>query len=267
SKACMLSVKATKLVGYLTGRTPRPTVGNDEKWLCEDALVMSWLLNSIEPTLSPQYMMIDSTKDIWDAIAQQFSQGNNYAQAYEISKQGREMMQGELFLATYYSALTHLWQQLDSYRTHKPSIPEELVAYQKDTEKERVYEFLAGLNPEFDQIRVQVLGRESFPTLREAYNMVQYEETRRSSMLPSSPPDRSALVTMFRPSLSVPNSVNNQADKAVRHYDYCNKDNHTRETCYKLHDRPRGRGGRSGSRVVNSIMRVNPPLRLIFLRV
>ncbi|GAV88669.1 UBN2_3 domain-containing protein [Cephalotus follicularis] len=105
----MLFVRATKLVGYLTGNTPRPTVGNDEKWLCENALVMSWLLNSIKPTLSPQYMMMDSTKDVWEAIAQQFSQENNYAQACEISKQAREMRQGELSLATYYSTLTHLW--------------------------------------------------------------------------------------------------------------------------------------------------------------
>ncbi|GAV66123.1 UBN2_3 domain-containing protein [Cephalotus follicularis] len=244
----MLSVRATKLVGYLIGCTPRSTVGNNEKWLCEDALVMSWLLNAIEPTLSPQYMMMDSAKDVWDAIAQQFSQGNNYAQAYKISKQAREMRQGELSLATYYSTRTHLWQQLDTYRTHKPFIPVELVTYQKDTEKERVYEFLAGLNPEFDQIRVQVLGRVPFPTLREAYNMVQREETRRSSMLPSRPPDRSALVTMSRPSLSVLDSVNNQADKAVPHCDYCNKDNYTWETCFKLHGRPRGQGGRYGSR-------------------
>ncbi|GAV73767.1 UBN2_3 domain-containing protein [Cephalotus follicularis] len=105
SKACMLSVRATKLVGYLTGSTPRPTVGNDEKWLCEDALVMSWLLNSLEPALSPQYMMMVSAKDIWDAIAQQFSQGNNYAQAYEITKQAREMRQGSclLLLITLFS--------------------------------------------------------------------------------------------------------------------------------------------------------------------
>ncbi|GAV79525.1 UBN2_3 domain-containing protein [Cephalotus follicularis] len=245
----MLSIRATKLVEYLTGSTPRPTMGNDETWLCEDALVMSWLLNSIEPTLSPQYMMMDYAKDVLDAIAQQFSQGNNYAQAYEISKQARKMRQGELSLATYYSTLTHLWQQLDTYRTHKPSIPEELVTYQKDTEKERVYEFIVGLNPKFDQIRVQVLGRVQFPTLQETYNMVQHEETRRSSMLTSGPPDHSALVTMSRPSLSVPDPVHNQAEKAMRQCDYCNKDNHIRETCFKLHGRPRGLGGRSGSRV------------------
>ncbi|GAV74540.1 hypothetical protein CFOL_v3_18020, partial [Cephalotus follicularis] len=108
--------------------------------------------------------------------------------------------------------------------------------------------FLAGLNLEFDQIRVQVLGRVPFPTVREAYNMVEHEETGRSSMLPSGPLDCSALVTMSRPSTSVPDSFHNQADKAVRHCDYCNKDNYTKETCFKLHGRPRGRGGRSGSR-------------------
>ncbi|GAV89532.1 hypothetical protein CFOL_v3_32946 [Cephalotus follicularis] len=53
---------------------------------------------------------------------------------------------------------------------------------------------------------------------------------------------------MSRPSLSVPDSVNNQADKVVRHCDYCNKDNHTQETCFKLHGRPRGQGGQFGSR-------------------
>ncbi|GAV64574.1 UBN2_3 domain-containing protein, partial [Cephalotus follicularis] len=152
SKACMLSVRATKLVGYLTGTTHRPRTSNDEKWLCEDALVMSWLLNSIEPTLSPH-------------------------------KQVRELKQGELPLATYNSTLTHLWQQVDSCCTHKPSIAAELLTYQKDIEKESVYDFLGGLNPEYDPIRVQVLGKEPFPTLREAYNLVQHEETHRNAML------------------------------------------------------------------------------------
>ncbi|GAV79607.1 UBN2_3 domain-containing protein, partial [Cephalotus follicularis] len=143
SKACMLSFRANKLVGYLTGTTPRPKKGNDEKWLCEDALVMSWLLNSIEPTFSPQYMMLDSAKDVWDAIAEQFSQGNNYAQAYELK----------------------------------------LLTYQKDIKEERVYAFLGGLHPEYDPIRVHVLSKEPFPTLREAYNLVQHEETYRNAML------------------------------------------------------------------------------------
>ncbi|GAV57085.1 UBN2_3 domain-containing protein, partial [Cephalotus follicularis] len=194
-------------------------------WLCEDALVMSWLLNSIKPTLSPPYMMLDSAKDVRDAIAEQFSQGNNYARAYELSKLAWELKEGELPLATYYSTLTHLWQQFDSYRTYKPSIVAKLLTYQKDIEKESVNAFLGGLNPEYDPIRVQVLGKELFPTLREAYNLVQHEETCRNAMLHSVPPDRSALATLTKPPPPVPRgSVGNHVDKPVRHYDYCDKD-------------------------------------------
>ncbi|GAV88442.1 UBN2_3 domain-containing protein, partial [Cephalotus follicularis] len=133
-----ISVRANKLAGYLTGTTTRPVQADDEeKWLSEAALVMSWLLHSIEHALSPQYMMMESAKDIWDAISRQYSQKNNYAQAYEIP---------------YYSNLSHLWQQLDGYRTYRPSIRTELVTFQKDIEKERVYDFLAGLNLDYDQV-------------------------------------------------------------------------------------------------------------------
>ncbi|GAV65858.1 hypothetical protein CFOL_v3_09372 [Cephalotus follicularis] len=67
-------------------------------------------------------------------------------------------------------------------------------------------------------------------------------------MLHFVPPDHSALATLTKPPLPVPHgSVGNQVDKSMRHCDYCDKDNHTRETCIKLHGRPRGRGGRTGS--------------------
>ncbi|GAV72657.1 UBN2_3 domain-containing protein [Cephalotus follicularis] len=144
---------------------------------------MSWLLHSIEAALSPQYMMMESVKDIWDAISRQYSQKNNYAQAYEIRKKTREMSQGGPSLAACYSNLSHLWQQLDAYRTHRPSILTELVTFQKDIEKEKVYDFLAGLNPDYDQVRVQVLGRDPFPTLEEVYNLIQHEERRCNSMM------------------------------------------------------------------------------------
>ncbi|GAV86565.1 UBN2_3 domain-containing protein [Cephalotus follicularis] len=174
SKAYMISVRANKLARYFTGKTicPKDEEG-EEKWLSEDALVMSWLLHSIKPALSPQYMMIDSAKDIWEAIARQYSHRNNYAQAYEIRQKIKELKQGELSFATYYSAMTYLWQQLDSYRTFRHiTASDDLLAFQSDIEKEQVYDFLGGLNSEYDPIRIQILGRESFPTLKGAYNLL-----------------------------------------------------------------------------------------------
>ena len=43
---------------------------------------------------------------------------------------------------------------------------------------ERVHDILPGLNLECDQIRVQVLGHNPFPTLRQDYVRVEQEESR-----------------------------------------------------------------------------------------
>ena len=46
-------------------------------------------------------------------------------------------------------------------------------------EKDRIYTFLAGLNAEFDAVRVQVLGKEDLPSLNEVIGIVRGEESRR----------------------------------------------------------------------------------------
>ncbi|GMY06904.1 UBN2_3 domain-containing protein [Fagus crenata] len=48
----------------------------------------------------------------------------------------------------------------------------------KRIENERVYDFLAGLDPRFDQIRVQVLAQDPTPNLRSTYVFVRREELR-----------------------------------------------------------------------------------------
>ncbi|GFZ15695.1 hypothetical protein Acr_25g0001040 [Actinidia rufa] len=93
------------------------------------------------------------------------------------------------------------------------------------------------------------------PSLREAFFIIQNEESCRGVMLPPIPSELSALV-------SVPQSEHrNQPthrdsgfsvgsdDKDKLHCDYCQRPHHTRETCWHLHGRPptRGRCGRSGS--------------------
>ncbi|GAV76148.1 hypothetical protein CFOL_v3_19623 [Cephalotus follicularis] len=165
------------------------------------------------------------------------------------------MSQEGLSLAAYYSNLSHLWQKLDAYRNHRPSIPIELINFQKDIEKERVYDFLAGLNPDYDRVRVQVLGRDPFPILEEAYNLIQHEECRRTSIMPSVQPDRSALVTVSRPPATTSGLKLDHTDKNLVVCDYCGKPRHTRTTCWKLHGHPyRGRDGHSTSSCLQAHM-------------
>ena len=43
-------------------------------------------------------------------------------------------------------------------------------------ENDRIYDFLAGLNIEFDVVRVQILGKEDMPSLNETIAAIHAEE-------------------------------------------------------------------------------------------
>ena len=176
----------------------------------------------------------------------------NDALVYERRKKVHETKQGDMTVAQYFAELSSLWQELDFYQDFQADCPSDAAKFQKLIEKERVYDFLAGLQTEFDPIRVQVLGGDPFPSLRETYAYVQQEESRRSVMLHQISHERSALVTNSAVKGAKGNLIRandqSQLDKDQLKCDHCGRTRHTRDTCWKLHGRPtRGRGGRGGS--------------------
>lgn len=54
----------------------------------------------------------------------------------------------------YYSELCGLWQELNYYQPSQTGCIRDAVKFQKLIDKECVFDFLAGLNIEYDPIRV-----------------------------------------------------------------------------------------------------------------
>ena len=107
--------------------------------------------------------------------------------------------------------------------------------------KERVYDFLAGLNSSLYEVRGCILGLKPLLVIDEVFAEVHREELREQIMLsqqPSSfPSELAALVS---------NDARNK--KGSR---YCQHPNHTKATCWKLHGKladwvPLGLRGRDG---------------------
>lgn len=121
-------------------------------------------------------------------------------------------------------------------------------------EKDWVYDLLASRNLKHDQIRVQVLGREPSPTLREAYAIVQQEESQRHAMVHSVGQDHSTLAVVHTILDSKPiqpkfGGKGSSIDQDLLKCDYCRKERHDKEHCWKLNGCPtrRRRGGRVGT--------------------
>ena len=95
----------------MTGETARLEASSPgfSKWLSENSLVMSWLINSMKPVISRNYLFYKSAKDIWSIVKEMYSDLENSAQLFEIKSVVKECRQGEKSVIEYYHTLTGLW--------------------------------------------------------------------------------------------------------------------------------------------------------------
>ncbi|GLU11029.1 hypothetical protein SLE2022_278010 [Rubroshorea leprosula] len=66
-------------------------------------------------------------------------------------------------------SMTGLWLEIDHYRDTQMKCNEDVQLFLEIIRDDTVFEFLAGLSVEHDQIRVQILGNSPLPSLRENF--------------------------------------------------------------------------------------------------
>jgi hypothetical protein len=154
-------------LGYLTGEKIKLDISDPSfsTWVEENAMLMSWLLNSMIPNFNASFLKLPSAHDIWDAVAQTYFTGNDASQIYELRHKAHETCQQGKSLASYFSTLQTIWQELDFLNPYDMESAKDTAMLKKRIENEWVYDFLAGLDLGFNQIRVQVLAQDPTPNL------------------------------------------------------------------------------------------------------
>ncbi|KAA8538881.1 hypothetical protein F0562_025573 [Nyssa sinensis] len=109
-------------------------------------------------------------------------------------------------------------------------------------------DYAAGLNIDFDQVRVQVLGKESLPSLEGVFSIVRAEESRRGVMLDNPVNEGSAMNSTKLGHHTEINRDERQPNREGVWCTYCKKARHTKDTCWKLHGKPPNVGGKGGNR-------------------
>ncbi|KAF6174890.1 hypothetical protein GIB67_026378 [Kingdonia uniflora] len=140
----------------------------------------------------------------------EYSQRENNAEIFQLSNEIGNFKQGTQTLGIYYARLRSSWEELshyDSFIEWPASTPSEKVPilpmtaeiYAKIVEKTRVFQFLPGINPNFEYSQVHLLDRTPFPTLKEAHAYCLSDQSRRSPMPPISkiPSETSNMVVRY----------------------------------------------------------------------
>ena len=115
------------------------------------------LWNSMTPEISDTCFSLTTAKDIWGAVHWTYLKALDAAQVYEIKANTGAAKQGNKIVMEYANMLKNLWQELDHYCCIETKSLENVTILKNYIEKYRVYDFLVGLNAEFDKFEFKYL--------------------------------------------------------------------------------------------------------------
>ena len=92
---------------YLKGTAVQPEESNFDfrKWKVENNMVMSWLLNSMTNETGENFLYYKTTKEIWDAVRETYSNKDNTSTVFEIKGILQDLKQGEQSITEYFNVL------------------------------------------------------------------------------------------------------------------------------------------------------------------
>ncbi|XP_057984651.1 uncharacterized protein LOC131169439 [Hevea brasiliensis] len=262
------ALRAKKKYGFIDGSVKQPADDSLEleDWWTINSMLISWVFNTIEPTLRSTISHIENVKDLWEDIKQRFSIGNGPRMQQLRSDLANCRQEGQL-IVSYFGRLKTLWDEINNY----DQIPVCICAgcrcnltikLERKREEERVHQFLMGLDEEgYGTVRSNILSTEPLPNLNHAYAMVVQQERMRT--MTRTKEERGNPMS-FAIRAGSRNSGGGGKDKSSI-YSNCNREGHDAESCFQLigypewwGNRPRrtsvGRGGgqKRGNRVGRS---------------
>ena len=75
-------------MGYHDGSIDIPEADDPSYkiWKEQNSMVMSWLINSVDPHNSQAFLFLPSVQDLWDAVTKTNSDLGNTAQLYKLKE-------------------------------------------------------------------------------------------------------------------------------------------------------------------------------------
>ena len=135
----------------------------------------------MELKIGQMYLFPATTKDMWDSVKKTYSDLKNSDQVFEIRCK-LETKQGNHCVTQYYTDLQVSWKELDLFIKFDCCL-ECTLKYRRSIEKEKVFDFLAGLNEDLDEVKGRVLVNKIVSSLNEDFSEVKREESQRKMML------------------------------------------------------------------------------------
>ncbi|KAJ0492662.1 putative retrotransposon Copia-like protein [Helianthus annuus] len=177
---------AKNKVGSIDGTIKKPEEGSSNymAWMRCDAMIKGWLNTTMEKEIRTSVKYSTTAREIWADLKERFRK-ENAPRAYELKQSLTTTKQEGATVSAYYTKLRVIWDEIQSVLPVPKCdcggctclIGKKLIELR---EKERLYEFLLGLDSEYGTIRTQILAMKPTPSLGIAYHLVADDEQQRA---------------------------------------------------------------------------------------
>lgn len=234
---------AKNKIGFVDGTTQMPSDDSPDlmNWKRCNALVRGWLVSAMEKEIKSSVKYANTARDIWIDLEERFGK-ENAPRAYELIRMITTIHQNDMTVSAYYTKLRGVWDEIQSIsptptcscKGCKCGIATEIG---KMRDKERLYDFLMGLNEEYGAVKTQILSTDPLPTLGSAYHLVSQDEQQRQIGTARITSNETAAFQAFGRGNNK-NFGNNQSSTKKRNEDrtctHCQKTGHTVDGCFEL---------------------------------
>lgn len=164
---------AKEKLGFIDGEIKQP-VGDErelKRWKKVDYMVQSWILGAISKDMNDAFLYASSTKDLWDILQIRYRETNGVL-IFNLKKKISSTIQAERTVTEYLTELQKLWDELRSLRPLPVCSSEAMTKITEHQDTNDLIQFLMGLNPEYEEVKDQILLLDPLPNINKAYSMV-----------------------------------------------------------------------------------------------
>ncbi|CAA7015065.1 unnamed protein product [Microthlaspi erraticum] len=241
--AMTISLDAKNKISFVDGSIPRPTElhRSFRIWSRCNSMVKSWLLNSVSKQIYMSILRFNDASEIWNDLMTRFHI-TNLPRSYHLSQQIWTLQQGSHDLATYYTKLKTLWDELDGAECIETCHSCDCCkAMNKKADHAKVIKFLAGLNDSYAVIRSQIIMKKHVPELSEIYKLLDQDHSQRTiNPVHNAGAFQVAVSDSAQPSINAAASTYGKPNSNRPLCSHCGYSGHTIETCYLIHGYPVG---------------------------
>jgi len=103
---------------------------------------------------------------------------NNSARIFQIHREVASLHQEDKPFVQLLGSFKNLWNELEMYRPHTT----DATILRKRTKEDKIFQLLASLSPDFEDLRSHILMNLELPTFKSVCATIQHEEIRRKVM-------------------------------------------------------------------------------------